>query len=131
MKDSKLKHIDLIQLIINRMSQNSFMIKGWTITIIVGLFVFLKSGNCIFDFFVYLIPIISFWFLDSYYLCQERLYRELYKSVISDIYTESNLDLSVNLFRNKIKYKSAIFSRTEILFYVPITALVFIILLLR
>lgn len=42
MKKSKLKHIDIVQSTITRMAQNSFAIKGWTITILVGLFVFYK-----------------------------------------------------------------------------------------
>ena len=43
MKKSKLKHIDIVQSTITRMAQNSFAIKGWTITILVGLFVFLQN----------------------------------------------------------------------------------------
>lgn len=43
MKESKLKHIDIVQSTITRMAQNSFSIKGWTITILVGLFVFVQN----------------------------------------------------------------------------------------
>ena len=32
MKETKSKHIDLVQSIITRMAQNSFVIKGWMIT---------------------------------------------------------------------------------------------------
>ena len=45
MNEIKSKHIDLAQSIITRMAQNSFVIKGWMITIVVGLFVFLQNDN--------------------------------------------------------------------------------------
>ena len=74
MKETKSKHIDIIQSTISRMAQNSFMIKGWTITILFGLFVFLQNNKFKNDIFIYLIPIIFFWLLDSYYLWQEGLF---------------------------------------------------------
>ena len=33
-KEQEIKHIELIQAIINRMNSNSFSIKGWAITIV-------------------------------------------------------------------------------------------------
>lgn len=36
-KDLRLKEIDLLQGCITRMAQNSFIIKGWTLTIIVAV----------------------------------------------------------------------------------------------
>lgn len=74
MKESKLKHIDIVQSTISRMAQNSFAIKGWTITVLVGLFVFLQKDNFRNNMIIYLIPIIFFWVLDSYYLWQERFF---------------------------------------------------------
>ena len=77
------------------MAQNSFVIKGWMITIVVGLFLFLQNDNLQNNFLIYLFPIIGFWLLDSYYLWQERLYRKLYGSVISNLKESSDLKLSV------------------------------------
>lgn len=37
------KEIDLIQGVINRMAQNSFLLKGWTITIIVAVLALTKD----------------------------------------------------------------------------------------
>ena len=34
----KLKHLEFIQGVINRMGQNSFLIKGWTVTLVAALF---------------------------------------------------------------------------------------------
>ena len=60
MNEIKSKHIDLAQSIITRMAQNSFVIKGWMITIVVGLFVFLQNDNYKNNFLIYLFPIIGF-----------------------------------------------------------------------
>ncbi|HFI0081702.1 TPA: hypothetical protein ACGORC_001254 [Streptococcus suis] len=128
MNEIKSKHIDLAQSIITRMAQNSFVIKGWMITIVVGLFVFLQNDNYKNNFLIYLFPIIGFWFLDSYYLWQERLYRKLYVRIISDIKGSSDLKLSVEEFKNSTKYLSALFSITELLTYGPVAVSVFLIL---
>ena len=128
MKETKSKHIDLVQSIITRMAQNSFVIKGWMITIVVGLFLFLQKDNLQNNFLIYLFPIIGFWLLDSYYLWQERLYRKLYGSVISNLKESSDLKLSVEEFKNSTKYLSALFSITEILTYLPVAVFVFLIL---
>ena len=128
MNEIKSKHIDLAQSIITRMAQNSFVIKGWMITIVVGLFVFLQNDNYKNNFLIYLFPIIGFWFLDSYYLWQKRLYRKLYVRIISDIKGSSDLKLSVEEFKNSTKYLSALFSITELLTYGPVAVSVFLIL---
>ena len=121
MKETKSKQI-------TRMAQNSFVIKGWMITIVVGLFLFLQNDNLQNNFLIYLFPIIGFWLLDSYYLWQERLYRKLYGSVISNLKESSDLKLSVEEFKNSTKYLSALFSITEILTYLPVALFVFLIL---
>lgn len=36
--DDKQRHLEFLQLAINRMASNSFILKGWNITLIVGLF---------------------------------------------------------------------------------------------
>ena len=106
MKKSKLKHIDIVQSTITRMAQNSFAIKGWTITILVGLFVFLQNDKFRNNIFIYLIPIIFFWLLDSYYLWQERLFRKLYNDVIANITDESTLSMDITKYKDTVKFYS-------------------------
>ena len=36
--ENKLKHLELIQGIINRMASNSFALKGWAVTLVAGIF---------------------------------------------------------------------------------------------
>lgn len=128
MNETKSRHIDLIQATIGRMAQNSFFIKGWTITILVGLFVFLKSDNLKNNYIIYMLPIIGFWLLDSFYLWQERLYRNLYENVIQNLEQKSDLKMSTQQFRASEKYYSAFFSITELLTYIPLLIVVILII---
>ena len=36
--EQKLKHLEFIQNVINRMNSNSFLIKGWAVTLIAAIF---------------------------------------------------------------------------------------------
>ncbi|KAA0217034.1 MAG: hypothetical protein DYG94_01975 [Leptolyngbya sp. PLA3] len=77
--DEKLaKHVELIQGVINRMAGNSFVLKGWTVTLVAGLFALAASGGNWMYAALGLLPSISFWWLDAYYLRQERLFRKLH-----------------------------------------------------
>ena len=124
MKESKLKHIGIVQSTISRMAQNSFAIKGWTITILVGLFVFLQNDEFRNNIFIYLIPIIFFWLLDSYYLWQERLFRKLYNDIIDNVTEESDLSMNVTQYKNIVKFYSSLFSVSEIVIYLPLLLIV-------
>lgn len=79
--EEKIKHLEFIQGIINRMSQNSFLIKGWTITLISAVFALAaKDANKSYIGVAYF-PCAIFFFLDSYFLYQERIFRKLYDKV--------------------------------------------------
>jgi len=78
-KDILHKEIDLIHDCIKRMANNSFLIKGWTITLIAVVLALAKDNI---DFFyislILLIPTVGFWYLDSFFLRTERMYRKMY-----------------------------------------------------
>ena len=83
------EELKLIQDIIKRMAFNSFMIKGWAVTLVV-VTLLLKGDK--FQVLIAFIPLGVFWFLDAYFLQQERLYRELYKWVVANrLKTEEHL----------------------------------------
>ncbi len=81
MSEEQIKHLEFIQNVITRMNANSFQIKGWTITIVAALLAIYVSTKNEYFVLVSLFPIIVFWFLDSYYLMQERKFRGLYNDV--------------------------------------------------
>ncbi|OAN78204.1 hypothetical protein A8B82_10700 [Sulfitobacter sp. EhC04] len=78
---SRDKHLDFIQATISRLAQNSFQIKGWTVLSVSAVLAIAfresSSGAAI----LALIPTIMFWFLDSYYLALERIYRSMFDEV--------------------------------------------------
>ena len=124
-KDLLNKEISLIQDVIKRMASNSFMIKGWSLSINAIILALLKEKvfemHIIFLLFVFIFPIISFWYLDAYFLRQERLYRKLYTWVIKNRYDGNNelpYDLNANRFSKEVRnlFKTML-SKTLFLFY--------------
>lgn len=81
MKEEKRQHLEFIQNIITRMNTNSFQIKGLTITIVSALMAIYASTPKVIFIFLGIPPTFLFWFLDSYYLQQERKFRGVYNDV--------------------------------------------------
>ena len=128
MKETKSKHIDIIQSTISRMAQNSFIVKGWVVTILIGLFVFLQKNESKSDLFIYITPILFFWVLDSYYLWQERLFRKLYNKIIDDLTSESDLSMDTSTFKENYSFFRTLFSVSELLSYGVLLVLVILLL---
>ncbi len=81
MEADKLKHLEFILTVITRMNTNSFQIKGWAITIVSATLALYASTKNECFILVGVFPSIIFWFLDAYYLTQERKFRGLYNDV--------------------------------------------------
>lgn len=125
MHEEKIAHLSFIQTIINRMAQNSFLIKGWTITIIVALLAFsAKSGNAGVAG-VGVFPVILFWILDGYFLKNERLFRELYAHAIEDDFESNRFSLDPRQYASQqTAIFRVIFSRSLVAFYLTVILLV-------
>ena len=117
--DRKIKHLEFIQGVINRLASDSFRMKGWCVVLVAALFVLLAREGPIEFIAVALVPVIAFWGLDGYFLWQERLYRALYDHVRA--LEEDELDFSMNVSPFKTgrprTWPSATFSRTLLVFY--------------
>ena len=127
--EKKLKHLEFIQEIINRMARNSFMLKGWTVILVGAIVAFIaRGGNAEFTLLV-CIPVVAFWTLDGFFLSQERLFRSLYDRV--RMLEESDVDFSMDtrdfseIRRNG--WLNSMFSRTLNWFYIPIITIVIIV----
>ncbi len=81
MDNDTIKHLELIQGVVNRMAQVSFILKGWTVTLVVALFAVVANSTDWRYALFGLVPVSVFWGLDAYYLRQERLFRYLYDKV--------------------------------------------------
>ena len=116
--EKKLKHLDFLQLIITRMNVNSFLLKGWTVTLIAALFAFAAKDTNIKYVMITYISTIVFWFLDGYYLSLERQYRDLYNFVRKKDEAEIDFDLNAKAYnKNKSAWINCVFSRTLCAFY--------------
>ncbi len=78
-------HLNMIQGVINRLADNSFNIKGWSVAVLSALLGLAvnnnqPSGSAA----VALIPAVAFWVLDAYYLMLERRYRKLFSTVVQE-----------------------------------------------
>ena len=76
-----MKHLEFIQNVITRMNSNSFLIKGWAITLVSALFALAANGSNIHYVLISYIVIPVFWVLDGFYISIERQYRDLYNNV--------------------------------------------------
>ncbi|MFZ3509154.1 hypothetical protein [Vibrio harveyi] len=114
----KIAHLGFIQGVINRMGQNSFLLKGWSITLIAALFALAaKDANEQFALIAY-IPTVVFWLLDAFFLHQEKLYRKLYEQVAEEIIDSSKFTLNTSVVRDSVEgYASVILSKTLLPFY--------------
>ena len=107
MEQEKIQHLEFIQNIINRMNTNSFQIKEWMITIVSALLALYASSDNVTYFFVAIIPTSLFWYLDAYYLQQERKFRKLYDDVLPD---DSNISLFSMPIHNYTDCKCSLWS---------------------
>ena len=79
--EAKLKHLEFIQAAIARMATNSFLFKGWAITIVAGLSAFAAVDTKQALLAIALVSTVMFWGLDGYYLWLERWFVALHKEV--------------------------------------------------
>lgn len=76
------KHLEMIQAIVDRHARTSFLLKGWSVALVTGVFVLALRGEApAFVLLAALLPALMLWGLDAFYLRQERLFRCLYNRV--------------------------------------------------
>src|SRR5215469_6682121 len=116
--EKKLAHLDMIQNVITRMAANSFLIKGWCVTLVSAVFILsAKDANTTFIIDA-IFPALMFWALDAYFLRQERLFRKLYDKVRTT--NEGNIDFSMNtapFARQVSPWLRVALSQTLLIFY--------------
>lgn len=115
---NKQEHLKLIQGVITRMANNSFLIKGWCVTLVSAILALAaREPNKMF-IAVALFPVIMFWTLDGYFLYQERLFRKVYDSVRGKTGDESDFSMDTKLYQTDLTWSGAVFSSTLKLFYI-------------
>lgn len=133
MNPDKVKHLEMIQMVINRMASNSFAYKAWMVGILSALFAVSISTSITALLVLSLIPLLIFWLLDAYYLYQERIFREFYNEIrrLSDDEWERNpfsMDCR-NAKESAKSYFDAVFSHTIVPLYGSLVVLIIVLLL--
>lgn len=97
--ETLMKEIDLVQNCISRMAQYSFIVKGWTISLVAALLALTpQKTNIRLLCIVCFVLTVCFWYLDATFLKTEKLYRRKYKWIIANrgITSEFSFDLDPN-----------------------------------
>lgn len=128
--ERKIKHLEMIEEVISRMGRNSFLVKGWALTLVSIILAIGTGGrSCLYGISA-VIPLIIFAVLDAYYLQFERKYRALYEKVRET--DEEDIDFNLNPHTEsgdkKTRLISCLLSKSIILYYSAIAFLIVIVI---
>jgi hypothetical protein len=100
------------------MASNSFLLKGWSVTLVAALFALAaKDSNKKYIVVAYF-PVLVFWILDAYFLSQERYFRDLYDAIRVKKEEEINFSMETKpVVEGKPGWIAAFFSKTLFIFY--------------
>lgn len=136
--DCIVKHLQMIECVIDRLAENCFKLKGWAVALVSIVSALAINGDNKGFIVLPIIPLIAFWMLDAYYLKQERKYRILYRHVIEKEEFLCNYSMDTHSIRpnsfeqKKISTIACLFSRVEICFYGGIfMAIVFLLVIMK
>ena len=130
-------HLSMIQGVVSRLGQNSFLLKGWSVLLVSALLAVGAASAEKLILLVALLPVLAFWGLDGYFLWQERLFRALYDHVRGQHEKAADYGLDTGILRDRgpsHKWVAATFSRTLIAFHGAILvtiAIVYVVIAIR
>jgi hypothetical protein len=123
MTTEQIKHLEFIQNVITRMNNNSFQMKGWMVALVSALLALYASTQKNAFVLIAILPALIFWFLDAYYLWQERKFRGVYNDV-AGITKNNKIELfamPVNLYTGgKYSFWDVFGSVTVLPLYLPV-----------
>lgn len=115
--EAKIKHLEFIQGAINRMANNSFLLKGWTVTLTGALLALTFKQVDRHYLFISVAVGLMFWSLDSYYLSRERRFIALYDSVRKADGENTDFSMHTRTSAKNCRWLSCLTSRTMLIFY--------------
>lgn len=118
----------MIQAVISRMAGNSFLLKGWSVTLAAAVIALAanKDSHALLTL-IALLPVVMFWLLDGYYLHQERLFRKLYDHVRLQDDDAVDFSMDTSSFLDDVDTVSQVrMSDTLKYFYLPVIGLIVI-----
>ena len=127
MADRREAHLAMIQGVVNRLAQNSFLLKGWSVLLVSALLAVAASSSEDWILPVAFLPAVAFWGLDGYYLRQERLFRRLYDHAREVDEPDVDYGMDTGPFRATETWRRAALSRTLGIFHGTLVAAVVIV----
>lgn len=135
--DDKKQYLVMIQGLVARMEANSFALKSWTVTLVAAILALSATSINKRYALISVMPVIIFWVMDTYYIQLQRKYRFLFESIRkSKDDSDVNFDLSLETLNQcvgdnmKLRFVAGFLSKTELMFYLPVTTLVVIVVIL-
>lgn len=126
--DTVLKHLEFIQANIDRMARNSFLLKAWSVTLVAAIIALAVRDPSVYFILIAFFPALMFWGLDGFYLCQERLFRQLHKDVVAGKVEAFHMDPS-KYEEGFTGWRRSVCSRSVFPFHLTIALTVLLIIL--
>ncbi|MXZ31802.1 MAG: hypothetical protein F4236_00405 [Acidimicrobiia bacterium] len=120
-------YLAMIQGVINRLAQNSFLLKGWSVLLVSALLAVAASSSEDWILPVAFLPTVAFWGLDGYYLRQEGLFRRLYDHARQAGEADVDYSMDTGPFQTEVRWRSVVVSRTLSAFHGTLVAAVLIV----
>lgn len=130
--EKKLKHLEMIQSVINRLANNSFSLKLKSFIFVAVIFGFTTKDDDLYYICLAFIPILAFWGLDGFYLKQEKHFRALYDNVRRK--DDKDIDFSMDVSAVKLEgesWLSICISWTILGFHLPILLVILLVIIIR
>jgi hypothetical protein len=122
--EHQIKHLELIQGVIGRLANDSFLMKGWALTVSGAFFGFSVKDLDWRVALVGLMPLVVFWGLDGYFLSRERMFRALYDAVRRGDASVEPFSMDYIEFKQRGPvsngWRASLWSKTIAIFYIPI-----------
>ena len=130
--EAKIAHLQMIQAVITRLAGNSFMIKGWSVTLVTALLALAAASTNVLFVYLTCFPVFIFWALDAYFVRQERLFRKLYNRVRGAKGEQVDFSMKTQPFEENVDGTwSVAWSHTLRLFHGMITVTIIVVILVR
>ncbi|MGW8000871.1 hypothetical protein ACWEYI_09900 [Staphylococcus xylosus] len=122
MSEDKIKHLEMIQSVINRIANHKPQYKGWYITLIIAINVLSTSKIIKEQICLIFIITLCFWIITSYYLYLERLYIKLYEDVRQSV--KNDFDMNISDYKTFREFVRGFISLSHLIYYIVMVLLV-------
>jgi len=119
----------MVQGVVNRLAQCSFLLKGWSVVLVSALFALAAADSQPLFVYIAYLPAIAFWVLDGYFLWQERLFRKLYDYVRTLDEDAVDFSMDTSVVKEQVSpWRDVTFSKSLLIFHGTLVTSVIIIM---